>query len=71
MRIVSQDEFKWMHDQRRLVRRYIAEHRHEQVGPCGISRYFARLRLELAAWKYANREMRRHGYSPHNLYFDR
>jgi len=71
MKIVAQDNFRWIQEYDRLVREYIAEHKDEKRGPAGISRRFGRLRLELAAWTHASREIRKRERSLYKLYVGR
>ena len=71
MRIVADGGRRSLHERGRLVRQYLSEHKDEQRQLKGISRCFGRLRLQLAAWRYANRELRKQGHGPHSLYSSR
>ncbi len=70
MKIVADMDGRSLREQAGLVRKYIREHKNEQRD-AGTSRWFARLRLELAAWKYAHRELKKTGGSLHKLYSSR
>lgn len=54
MKIIHQEKIAfWEHG--KLVRAYIAEHRAALETVHGLKWCIARLKLEFAAWKYANR----------------
>jgi hypothetical protein len=71
MRISADSGFRCVQEQRRLVRKYISEQKGKTSNIQGLSRWFARLRLQVEAWKYADQEMKKHGHGPHSLYSSR
>ena len=64
MNIISNVSPWWIQEHDRLVRKYLAEHKDDYVGE-GRNRWFVRLRLEFAAWRYAKRRLRQ---DPHSFY---
>jgi hypothetical protein len=52
----------------RLIHKYIREHREALNQLSGIKYWLARWRLEVAAWKYANDEMKKRGTSHGRLH---
>jgi len=71
MRISANSEIECTRERERLVRKYISGHKDDGIKVRSLSRWFARLRLQLEARKYAYREMKKHGHGPHSLYSSR
>ena len=68
MKIIATGERNMWGAQAKLIREYVKEHRADLHNLKGIPRLIARLRLEIAAWKYASRKIKMDGHGPHSLY---
>ena len=71
MKIVPQNQFKWIEEHSRLVRKHLAEHRAELRDLREVQRWLARLRLVRLAWKHANQQTRKADHDPRKLYSSR